>query len=297
MYKPPTINKVFEHVSDFLATVPEHRIGQNIHYTIRHCLLLIIIMFTLQIESINDFINKLYYPDSKSYDKNAKIPKPLAINIQKLFNIVHIPSANGLRNILDGCKIAFFNTLFFIMFEFLKQSYIIDDSNFGSPVNGKPIVAIDGTQTVSSNKISWNGCLKRTHNKDTNPKDQFFDSYLSATYINIDNQFVFNLALVRIENTPEDELNQTEFVKQDCEIKAAYRILPTLDKGLHSTGAVIIADDLMAHEPFVSKLLSYSNFDYICTCKESSHKHIYSFLSCAQKTEITIKSKKNNSYI
>jgi hypothetical protein len=183
------------------------------------------------------------------------------------------------------------------MFKFLKQSDIINDSNFGSSVNGKPIVAIDGTQTVSSNKISWNGCLKRTHNKDTNPKDQYFDAYLSVTYVNTDKKFVFNLALERIENTTEDNLNQTEFVKQDCEIKAVYRILHTLAKGLHSTGAIIIADDLMAHEPFVSKLLTFGNLDYICTCKESSHKHIYSFLPCAQNIEITKKRKKNNSYI
>jgi hypothetical protein len=103
MNKPSTINKVFEHVSDFLATVPEHRRGKNIYYTINHCLLLITIIFTLKIESIDDFINKLYYPASESYDKNAKKPKPLAINMKKLFNIVNLPSANCLRDVLDGC--------------------------------------------------------------------------------------------------------------------------------------------------------------------------------------------------
>ncbi len=100
------------------------------------------------------------------------------------------------------------------------------------------VVAIDGTGTLTFSKRHCPYCLTRTHNG----KTLYYHNVLEAKLVTA-NGFAFSLMTEFIENPGENPS------KQDCELKAFYRLAERLKKRLPRLPIFLSIDGLFANGP------------------------------------------------
>lgn len=100
------------------------------------------------------------------------------------------------------------------------------------------VVAIDGTGTLTFSKRHCPYCLTRTHNG----KTLYYHNVLEAKLVT-PNGFAFSLMTEFIENPGENPS------KQDCELKAFYRLAERLKKRLPRLPIFLSIDGLFANGP------------------------------------------------
>jgi len=100
------------------------------------------------------------------------------------------------------------------------------------------VVAIDGTGTLTFSKRHCPYCLTRTHNG----KTLYYHNVLEAKLVT-PNGFAFSLMTEFIENPGENPS------KQDCELKAFYRLTERLKKRLPRLPIFLSIDGLFANGP------------------------------------------------
>src|SRR5207253_1993962 len=65
--------------------------------------------------------------------------------------------------------------------------------------------------------------------------------------------------------------------KQDCELKAAHRLVPRLRREHPKLPLIVGGDDLFAHEPMVA-LLGENRMRYVLVAKPTSHKELFEWV-------------------
>jgi hypothetical protein len=126
---------------------------------------------------------------------------------------------------------------------------------------GMLAIAIDATQLFSFKKRHCAHCLTREHKG--GPIDYFHYALEAKMLCGGDGGTVLSVATEFIEN-PDGE-----FDKQDCELKAAYRLLPRIKQIFPRAKICIIGDALYAGAPFFD-LCKQLGFEYIVRFKEGS---------------------------
>ena len=99
-------------------------------------------------------------------------------------------------------------------------------------------IAIDGTGTVSYRERHCEHCLTRTHNE----KTTYYHNVLEAKLVT-PNGFALSIMSEFIENADPDAS------KQDCELKAFYRLAPRLKQRFPKLAFVLLLDGLFAGGP------------------------------------------------
>jgi hypothetical protein len=139
--------------------------------------------------------------------------------------------------------------------------------------NNKPLIVLDASQYFSSKNVHCSHCCAKRHNKNTDKcYTEYCEYFLAATLVSISLKIVVNIWLEFITN-------EADYCKQDCENKAAKRLIPRIDNIVGNSGAVFLGDDLYSRNPIISLILENQNNDYILTCKDDSHKSLMSFIS------------------
>ncbi len=125
-------------------------------------------------------------------------------------------------------------------------------------------IVIDGTGLVTFSKRHCNNCLKKTYNKgEENEYSIYYHYVLEAKLvvgdivISIDTEFVEN----------EDE----NVEKQDCELKAFYRMSERIKKEYPKLPIIISGDALYACEPVIATCVN-NKWQYILRLKEDRLK-------------------------
>lgn len=108
-------------------------------------------------------------------------------------------------------------------------------------------IAIDGTGTLTYHERHCAHCLTRTHNG----KTTYYHNVLEAKLVTPDG-FAFSLMSEFIEN-PEPECS-----KQDCELKAFYRLAPRIKQRFPKLPIVLLLDGLFAGGPVFMICREYS---------------------------------------
>ena len=200
-------------------------------------------------------------------------------NFTNLFGgIKNIPSANQIRNILDKIPANKFKSLFSNALNKLKEAGGLKQFN---TKNGY-LIALDGTEYQSSNKIHCSNCNSRTHNNTTT----YYHSMLAAAIVSPDIKEVIAL-------NPEFIIPQDGHKKQDCENTAIKRWLTNNGEEYKKLNATILGDDLFSREPICRAILE-AGFNFILVCKPSSHKTIMSYIDGIKLEKITCERKKKN---
>ena len=131
-------------------------------------------------------------------------------------------------------------------------------------------IVLDGTGLYSSRMNLGEKALTKTHNKDTDQEyTEYFHYVLEAKIIC--GNLTFSFASEFVENETYKDKNgveQRRFNKQDCELKAAYRLLDKIKKNFPKLPIIIGVDALYMGKPFINKCKKF-NFEYIVRCKKS----------------------------
>ncbi|MEB8492456.1 ISNCY family transposase, partial [Acidithiobacillus ferriphilus] len=189
-------------------------------------------------------------------------------NCGSLFGIAKIPSDNHIRDMLDPASPALLHPVFA---ETLDQLRLIDGGlDMFRRLDGRVLIALDGTQYHSSHKIHCQHCSTRVRSKGGT---EYYHSMLAATLVAPGHDKVVPLE-------PEFIIPQDGVEKQDCENRAAKRWLAAHGQRYAPLNPVYLGDDLFARQPLCQAVLDAGGH-FIFVCKPSSHSLIQEYLTGA----------------
>src|ERR1700722_8454556 len=189
-------------------------------------------------------------------------------NCQTLFGIGGIPSDNYIRGRLDEADPELLQPCFESMETLLAEPPM--RQAFGR-LGGRTLIAWDGTEYFSSQKLGCPNCLTR---KRSNGKTENYHCLLSATVVAPGHSKVVPLM-------PEFVVSRDGAEKQDCERNAVKRWFAKHGARLAPLSPVFLGDDLFACHP-VAKMITDAGDDFIFTCQPTSHKPLYDFIDGAE---------------
>jgi hypothetical protein len=241
-------NSLLTFLKSVVPSLPDLRTGNNKKYEMEDAVLSAFAPLFVQCPSFLSYQLLM----EKSKGKN---------NGRSLFGIDVIPSDNHIRNLLDPIAPSYFYPVFNDAFHFLEDTKIIDSYRSAFDTN---LIALDATWFHSSEKIYCDHCLHKDH-KDG--RKTYFHSVITPVIVKPGSNKVISLEPEFIQNRDGNE-------KQDCENSAAKRWLKENGLKYIEKGATFLGDDLYCKQPLCELILSLGG-NFIFTCKESSHKHLY----------------------
>ncbi len=192
-------------------------------------------------------------------------------NCETLFGISAIPSDNYIRLMLDGAAPADFDRVYFHALETASAANALAPFQ---RLDGRLLVALDGTEHHCSRKIHCPQCSKRRR---SDGGVEYFHSFLGATIVAPGHQQVLALP-------PEFIVSQDGAEKQDCERNAAKRWLAKHGPTMARYRPVYLGDDLFACQPIATAIREHEG-NFILTCKPTSHPTIAEYVSGAELEE------------
>ena len=141
-------------------------------------------------------------------------------------------------------------------------------------LNGDLLVAMDGTQYFSSEKIHCPRCSVRNHRNGT---VTYSHSVVTPVIVAPGNPRVLPLE-------PEFIVPQDGHEKQDCENAAAKRWLEQFGARYRTLGVTILGDDLYCKQPLCEAILQ-QGLNFILVCKGDSHKTLYEWIAGLAATD------------
>lgn len=140
-------------------------------------------------------------------------------------------------------------------------------------------VIADGTQIHSSRRKLDAKSLYRVHNKGTGREYTEYYYYILEAKIVLHPDIIVSIMTEFVENTGGEEAE-----KQDCELKACYRLMERLKKEFPKLPVCLCADSLYACENFFIKCRD-SGWRYILRYKEGSIPTVSDEYGRLKKTE------------
>ena len=134
-------------------------------------------------------------------------------------------------------------------------------------LDGRTLVALDGTEFFRSRKIRCDNCSTR---KRSDGGVEHFHQMLAATIVAPGQSRALPLP-------PEFVQPQDGAAKQDCERQAVKRWLSRHGPRCAALRPVYLGDDLYACQPVCRAMLDAGG-DFLLTCKQPSHKTLYEYL-------------------
>ena len=186
-------------------------------------------------------------------------------NCETLFGMESIPSDGHIRDMLDFVEPASLDALFDHALAAVERANALSALTH---LDGRLLIALDGTEYFCSNKLSCPGCSTRRR---ANGVTEHFHTMLAASVVAPGR----NLALPL---PPEFVRPQDGQDKQDCESRAARRWLLAHGERYRRFDPVYLGDDLYANQPLCEAILA-SGGHFVFVCKPDSHKTLYEYLT------------------
>jgi hypothetical protein len=254
-----TFSDVVKQLRTTFDTFSDPRTGKNTTYTMTDAGLSAFSVFFMQSPSFLDFQRTMQETQGKN-------------NAHSLFGIFKIPTDNHIRSLLDSVEPTSVYPLFDFVFDGFQRAGVID--SFRSTDN-RLLLALDGTQYHSSQKIYGSCCSCKTH---ANGKVSYSHTVVTPVLVKPGSDKVISLA-------PEFISPQDGHEKQDCEINASLRWLERQGSQFAALGTTILGDDLYCHQPFCRALLD-KQFEFILVCKPDSHKTLYEWIDDLERNGV-----------
>jgi len=246
-----TLGGIAKQIRGTFETFTDPRTGKNSHYTMVDAGLSAFSVFFMQSPSFLEHQRTL----EQAHGEN---------NARTLFGVHEIPTDNQIRTLLDPTPPAMVRPAYSFLFNALQEAGVVDSHR---SLNGTLLLALDGTEYFSSQKLHCDQCSTRQH---ANGTVTCFHTALTPVLVKPGCGFGVTLA-------PEFVTPQDGAEKQDCEINAAKRWLAVYGEELRRLGVTVLGDDLYCHEPFCLVLLSFG-LGFVLVCKPTSHATTYEWL-------------------
>jgi hypothetical protein len=186
-------------------------------------------------------------------------------NAQSLFGLEKIPSVEQIRNILDKIAAAGLFQVFIRIYQALQQQgYLRGFERLG----GNLLVALDGTDYYSSQKLSCPCCSTRTARSGQ-------VTYAHKAILPV---IVSPAQAAVISLPPEVITPQDGHAKQDCEQAAAKRWIASAAPIFKRQAVTLLGDDLFSRQPMCEDVLA-GGFNFIFVCLPESHPALYDWIA------------------
>ena len=249
------MKQYFPKLTNWIDNLTDTRHQSYITYNSKICLLAQILAFCSSYQSMNKI----------GRDFNSDIVIGNINNILKT-NYIELPHKDTLINIISEIKFEELEQIQTNIIKTLIRSKMLDKYRF----NGLFHIVIDGTGLYSTRVNLGEQAITKVYNKDEE------NEYILYSYYTLEAKLVcgnmtFSLATEFVENeTYTDEYGNTyrKFDKQDCELKASYRLLNKIKKRFPKLPIIIGGDALYLGRPFL-ELCDSLKFEYIIRYKET----------------------------
>jgi hypothetical protein len=207
----------------------------------------------------------MYFQDPSILGFQRRLQEHIQLNnLTTVFDIGSIPKETQMRDVTDLIPTEELSGIFPALLQQLQRGQQLSQYRL---LNGKYLIAIDGSEFFSSDKINCPQCLKKEAAKGD---VRYHHQILQAVIVHPDLRQVLPLF-------PEPIQNSDGADKQDCEINAGKRIIAKIRQTHPKLPIIITADDLYSKQPFVEALKS-SGMSFILTAKPSDHKILFEWV-------------------
>ena len=254
------IKQYFPKLTKWIDNLADTRHQSYITYDLKICLLTQILAFCSSYQSMNKI--------DRDFNSNIVINN---INHILKTNYIDLPHKDTLINIISEIKFEELEKIQTNIIKTMIRSKMLDKYRF----NGMFHVVIDGTQLYSTQFYLGEEAITRVYNKGKENELTLYSYYVLEAKLVCGNM-VFSLASEFVENetyTDKKGNKIRKFDKQDCELKAAYRLLEKINKRFPKLPILIGADALYVGKPFL-KLCDSFEYDYIIRYKEEAASSI-----------------------
>ncbi len=194
-------------------------------------------------------------------------------NAHTLFGMTAIPSDNHIRAMLDGTPSDHFDAVFQTLIKDLEARRGLASMRC---LNGRVLIALDGSEHFCSRKISCQHCSTRRR---SDGETEYFHSFVGATLVAPGHKTALPLP-------PEFVRPQDGHKKQDCEAMAARRWLERVGPTVAWLKPVFLGDDLYAKQP-MCEAINQAGGNFLLVCKPSSHKTLTEYLTGVDLDSVT----------
>ena len=257
------MDKCFPWLLDELANLSDIRDESYTEYEMQEITVIRLIALCCGIQSMSGIMKRL---NRDEFINN--INKILETDLKKF------PCDNAISDVINTLDVPELERLQVKIIRKLIESKTLDKFRL---FNGSFYVVIDGTGLFSRKK-EGNGCIYKVHNKGTEEEYTEYHYYVLEAKL-ICGDYVFSFATEFVEN----ENMSSEKDKQDCEVKAGYRLLDKIRKAFPKLAITIGGDALYVKKPFMDACAE-KNMDYIIRYKETVMKTLCEEFNNIEKT-------------
>ncbi len=249
------MKQYFPKLTKWIDDLTDTRHQSYVTYDFKICLLTQILAFCSSYQSMNKI----------GRDFNSDIVIQNINNILKT-NYIELPHKDTLINIISEIKFEELEKIQTKIIKTLIRSKMLDKYRF----NGYFYIVIDGTGLYSTRVNLGEQAITKVYNKGEENEYTLYSYYALEAKLVCGNM-TFSFATEFVENeTYTDENGNTyrKFDKQDCELKAAYRLLNKIKNRFPKLPIIIGGDALYLGRPFL-ELCDNHHFEYIIRYKET----------------------------
>lgn len=249
------IKQYFPKLTNWIDNLTDKRHQSYVTYDFKICLLTQILAFCSSYQSMNKI----------GRDFNSDIVINNINNILKT-NYIELPHKDTLINVISEIKFEELEKIQTKIIKTLIRSKMLDKYRF----NGLFHIVIDGTGLYSTRVNLGEQAITKVINKDEDNEYTLYSYYALEAKLVCGNM-TFSFATEFVENeTYTDKGGNTyrKFDKQDCELKAAYRLLNKIKNRFPKLPIIIGGDALYLGKPFL-ELCDKHHFEYIIRYKET----------------------------
>lgn len=254
---------VFPCLLSDLANLTDNRNPSYVEYSMQEITLIRLIALCCGIQSMKEIVTKLNKEEFIS-------------NINQILDtkLTEFPSDDTISNVMNSIDVLELEKLRTKLTKKLIESKTLDKFRLS---NGSFYVVIDGTGLFSTQINLGKNCIYKVHNKGTENEYTEYQYYVLEAKL-ICNNYVFSFATEFVEN----EYMNNEKQKQDCELKAAHRLLDKIRKNYPKLPITIGGDALYVNKPFMDACLNHK-MDYILRYKDTVMKTIFEEFNAIKK--------------
>ena len=249
------IKQYFPKLTNWIDNLTDTRNKSYVTYDFKICLLTQILAFCSSYQSMNKI----------GRDFNSDIVINNINHILKT-NYIELPHKDTLINVISSINFEELEVVQTNIIKTLIRSKMFDKYRF----NGLFHIVIDGTGLYSTRVNLGEQAITKIYNKDQDNEYILYSYYALEAKLVCDNM-TFSLATEFVENetyTDDKGVSYRKFDKQDCELKASYRLLNKIKKRFPKLPIIIGGDALYLGRPFL-ELCDKLKFDYIIRYKET----------------------------
>lgn len=264
-YSRLNFSSLIQRLHKLFSSLPDRRLGSNQSKSFNDAAMGAFAIFHTQSPSFLSYQERMRESEGRD-------------NAQSLFGINDLLSDNHIRDLMDEVPPEELFSFFLELIWDLKDLGYLD---LFRSYNNNLLLGIDGSQFFSSKKICCESCCQQRSVSEKSKKETitYHHNVVMAAFVSPGHNQVISLP-------PEFIIQQDGTQKQDCELNATRRWLSKFGTTIAQQGVTILGDDLYSHHGFCQELLALG-FDFIFTCKPSSHRTLDEYLELLKDQIVT----------